>query len=229
MRGWLVLCVAGLAGAAAAVVPALASDQTVNATPGNTWAPATVTVDVGDTVTFANTGGTHNLHFDGEPASNDPSALPWTIKRRFDRAGAFTFACDVHRNMGMVGEVVVAAPATSTTTTPTTPTTPASAFSARPVRGLFCTHRSRTCKHPGITVRMRLDAPATVTGAVSRLVVTRNEFRRFGTLRFRLRAGRHSVRFLRTREHRLLRPGGYRVDLTALGRVVRVSFMVRPS
>ena len=163
MRRWLVLCGAGLAGAAAAVVPALASDQTVNATPGNTWAPA---------------------------------------------------------------EVVVAAPATSTTTTPTTP---APTFSARPARGLFCTQRSRTCTHPGITLRVRLDAPATVTGVVSRLALARNEFRRFGTLRFRLRAGRHSVRFLRTREHRLLRAGGYRVDLTALGRVVRVSFMVRPS
>jgi len=230
MRGWLVLCGAGIAGAAAAVVPALASNQTVNATPGNTWAPATVTVNVGDTLTFANQGGDHNVHFDGESPANAPSALPWTYERRFERAGTFRFVCDVHANVGMVGAVVVAGSSTTTpTATTTAPATPPAAFSARATRGLFCTHRSRICRHPGISLRMRVDARATVTGVVFRLVPTSREFRRFGTVRFRLRAGRHTVRFLRTREHRLLRAGGYRIDLTALGQAVQVSFTVRPS
>jgi len=65
LRIWLAL--AAIPAGAAVVVPAMAANQTVSATSSNSWNPATVAVDAGESVRFSNSNdGTHDLRFNGE-------------------------------------------------------------------------------------------------------------------------------------------------------------------
>ena len=102
----------GLLVALAAPAPALAVNQTVTASGSNTFSPKNVTVDLGDTVTWNNTGGLHNVHFDDGsyvmPAS--PQGAPWTVQRTFAAAGTFKYYCEIHggpNGLGMSGTVTV--------------------------------------------------------------------------------------------------------------------------
>ena len=96
-----VLVAAALAGLGLAVLPALAADQTVNATPSNDFTPSAITIDVGDTVTWNDTGGEHNVHFDD--GSFDQPANPvdsrWTVQRTFNTPGVFSYVCERHSSM----------------------------------------------------------------------------------------------------------------------------------
>ena len=80
------------------VAPASAADETVMAQPDSTWSPESVTIDMGDTVTWKNGGGFHNVEFDDgsfeSPAQPDTSA--WTAERTFDTAGTFRYHCGFH-------------------------------------------------------------------------------------------------------------------------------------
>jgi len=104
--------------------PALAANQTVTVGtgPGNmTFSPATVTINVGETVTFTNTGlgGAHNVHADDNSfrcAKNctgtgaDPASTLWSATVTFNSAGNFRYYCDNHGGpggIGMAGNVVV--------------------------------------------------------------------------------------------------------------------------
>ena len=73
------------AGSTVAVMPARAADQTVTATSSNQFSPANVTVSPGETVTWTNAGGLHNVKFDDgsfeQPA--DPSFPNWTVSGTF--------------------------------------------------------------------------------------------------------------------------------------------------
>lgn len=103
MRKLVVLPVAALAGAAIAVVPALAANQKVTLT-DNAFTPATVTVSVGETVTWDYPSGSsaHNVHFDDGSFDMPPQPAPpgvpgvWPVSRRFDTPGEFTYRCDAH-------------------------------------------------------------------------------------------------------------------------------------
>jgi plastocyanin len=72
---------------------ALAVDQTVTATASNEFVEADVTVDIGDTVTWHNEGGFHNVKFDDgsfeQPA--DVQSDNWTVSRTFNSAGSFGY------------------------------------------------------------------------------------------------------------------------------------------
>lgn len=99
-----------------AAVPALASDAAVTATPDNIFAPKSVTVSSGDSVTWMNGGGEHNVKFeDGqfeqppEPAAPEswPAAPP---RRRFTVPGTYRYYCENHGGPGgdgMSGTVTV--------------------------------------------------------------------------------------------------------------------------
>jgi plastocyanin len=96
-------------------VPASAADQAVTATFGNDFEPAQVTVDIGDTVTWNNGGGFHNVKFDDgsfeQPGQPDPSS--WSVQRTFDTPGTFRYYCEQHggpNGAGMSGTVGVRAP-----------------------------------------------------------------------------------------------------------------------
>ena len=106
----------GVFGAALlAAAPALAANQTVSATPGLQFTPSTVVINQGDTVTWNNAGGLHNVHFDDNsydmPAT--PSTAAWSVNRTFTAPGMFRYYCEVHggpNGSGMSGVVWVDGP-----------------------------------------------------------------------------------------------------------------------
>ena len=87
--------------------------------PTNTFSPATLTIDVGDTVTFTNDGGTHNVNGDlstypnnadgslySGAASNSWVSYVWVC----NTAGNYDYQCDPHAAMGMVGAITANGP-----------------------------------------------------------------------------------------------------------------------
>jgi plastocyanin len=93
---------------------AFAADQTVTANSSNQFTPANVTVSEGDTVTWNNTGGFHNVHFDDGSYIQPPSAqfAPWSVSRQFTAAGTFRYYCEIHggpNGVDMSGTVTVTA------------------------------------------------------------------------------------------------------------------------
>jgi plastocyanin len=100
---------AALALLLAAAPSAPAADQNVTATAGSTFSPKTVTVNRGESVTWTNGGGFHNVHFDDDTFIEPPnvSLPPWTVSHAFDQVGSFTYYCDAHRFVGMTGTVNV--------------------------------------------------------------------------------------------------------------------------
>ena len=75
---------------------------------GNNYGPATVTINVGDTVEWQGDFSVHPLVSDdglwGTVSSN--SAFSFT----FNSPGTYTYHCQVHQALGMTGEVIVLAP-----------------------------------------------------------------------------------------------------------------------
>ena len=100
----------------AAVVIVNAGGSTV------TFAPQTVTIDPGDTVTFVNRGGTHNAvaddgsfrcargcDGDGKGGNGNASNANWTASVTFSNPGTIGYFCEPHGapGQGMFGTIVV--------------------------------------------------------------------------------------------------------------------------
>jgi plastocyanin len=91
------------------------------------WSPDVVSIQVGDTVTWTNAQGFHNVllgdsrlnqpGFPTDPAWNPPP------QQTFTEPGSYTFVCEVHP--GMTGTVNVAGGEPTPTPTPTATPTPA--------------------------------------------------------------------------------------------------------
>jgi plastocyanin len=110
--GQLFWVVASLALPCICVPAATAADLAVNAGPGLSFSPDTLTVNQGDSVTWTNAGGVHNVRFEDNSFAQPPfvSADPWSVTRTFGTTGTFRYFCDVHRAAGMTGTVNVSAP-----------------------------------------------------------------------------------------------------------------------
>jgi plastocyanin len=86
--------------------------------------PKTVTVRVGDTVEWRNTGGiAHSVEFVGEilpvgTASSESGVMApgKTYSFTFKSSGAYAYICRFHVINGMIGRIVVVQPAPGTTT-----------------------------------------------------------------------------------------------------------------
>jgi plastocyanin len=115
--------------------PCMAANVTVTANADMTFTPATVTINVGDTVTFKNVGGGyHNVAADdgsfrcsdscgngngdddggyGDYGDSDtgggPSSTAWQFTRTFNAAGTVGYHCEVHgaAGVGMHGTIIV--------------------------------------------------------------------------------------------------------------------------
>jgi LPXTG-motif cell wall-anchored protein len=137
----VVACLLVLAG------PAGAANVSVDMTASLTYAPKTITVNVGDTVTWIHdsTSTPHtvtadNGSFDSSPGC--PASIPAclgagsTYQHTFTQAGTFAYHCKIHGAAGGIGMagtiVVVAAPPPTTTTPATTPPTTAAGGGATP-------------------------------------------------------------------------------------------------
>ena len=81
---------------------ALAADQTITArTSPDRWDTPNVTIDVGDTVTFTNAAGTHNVKFADGLFEMPLTAVDqrWTYARTFTVADDYGYLCEEHSSM----------------------------------------------------------------------------------------------------------------------------------
>jgi plastocyanin len=95
-------------GGIASPPPPTPDPRTITASPSLAFAPATLTVSVGDTVTFAFQSVAHNVFFDaqaGTPANIEGSITNSSITRVFTTAGTYHYTCHIHPFME--GTVVV--------------------------------------------------------------------------------------------------------------------------
>jgi plastocyanin len=204
----LLLAGAALApGTTLAAGTAAGADGTVEARPDNTFAPQRTTVAAGETVTFRNAGGNHDVVFEGARQPRTPSVDSWVFARRFTKPGTYPFYCSVHggpRGKGMSGTVIVTGDPTIT-----------SIFSARPAAKRFT--------GGAIRLRVNLSEPSHVTGALQR---RRGDgaYVHAGNIRVAARTGRSTVRVTRTAGGKRILPGRYHLKLSALGRTTTVRF-----
>lgn len=184
---------------------ALGSDKNVAAKSNpDVFDPTSVTINIGDTVTWHSDGGTaHNVHFQngtklgGDPVTHSPTATTWTDDFTFNKAGTFKYWCDEHSDgtFGMVGKVVVKDPNGDTTKPKVTNLT------AKPAA--FCTNKSETCDQRGTKVKFTLSEAAKVTGQIKRKD-TSNPFRTIFKDRQKP-AGKNSIAY----SGKDLKPGRY--------------------
>ena len=79
----------------------------------NSFSPSNLTIAVGDTVTWVNTGGTHNVNGNQSTFANNPSSFGnslgsgWIYSYVFSIPGTYDYQCDPHAGMGMVGSILV--------------------------------------------------------------------------------------------------------------------------
>ncbi|MBL1279132.1 MAG: T9SS type A sorting domain-containing protein [Fluviicola sp.] len=84
---------------------------------GISFTPSSITINVGDTVRWTNSSGTHNVNattatYPGNPASFGNSlGTGWVFTHIFTVAGSYDYRCDAHFNSGMAGTITVQAPA----------------------------------------------------------------------------------------------------------------------
>jgi plastocyanin len=98
-----------LAALALAEARALAANQAVTVGgSADVYTPASVSLYQGETVTWTNAGGDHNVFFeDGSFNMPNPSSTSlWTVSRTFNTTGTFGYYCAFH-GLSMSGTVVV--------------------------------------------------------------------------------------------------------------------------
>src|SRR5215472_12919202 len=71
---------------------------------GLVFTPATLTINVGDTVTFVNGGGFHNVVADNNSfTSGAASSAHWSLPVTFTNAGMVLYYCAIHGGPGGSG------------------------------------------------------------------------------------------------------------------------------
>lgn len=79
------------------------------------FAPKQITIKAGDKVVWKNTEGSHNVNgkLDTYPSNPEPFGnavgTNWTYEYTFTKPGTYSYQCDPHAGMGMVGTVTVSA------------------------------------------------------------------------------------------------------------------------
>ena len=189
--------------------PASAADQTVRATPSNAFSPSTVTIDVGDTVTWVNDGGIHNVKFDDGSFEQPPDPVftwPTNPRRTFASAGSFRYFCEQHGSaggVGMAGTVVVQG---GTQPPPSgEDTTPPDIDDLRVVPSRFCNRKTKVCRKPGAEIRFTIDEDARISGRI----VRRKDGKKVGSLTISATAGESEFAF----SGKKLALGRYRLEL----------------
>lgn len=90
-----------------------AQNTAVVETDGLTFVPAQVTITVGDTVRWFNTGGTHNVNGTMLAYPDNPESFGnavgsgWVYAHKFTMPGTYNYHCDPHLSFGMTGVVIV--------------------------------------------------------------------------------------------------------------------------
>ncbi len=98
----------------AAFSAAAQTTHTVVARPNNTFDPAELTIQEGDSVTWTNNGGLHNVQADdnsfrcangcdGQGGNGAPSSASWSFTLTFNDSGEIPYFCEIHGSAGGVG------------------------------------------------------------------------------------------------------------------------------
>jgi plastocyanin len=232
---------------AAGALPALAADQGVQVR-GLQFSPSTVALKPGETLTIANgSGAAHSLRFTDEATARRDAEVGWTETRTFTAAEArdepYEFYCRLHKLYGMRGFVYVNATGTvpaatpAPTTTPGPTATPGPSPSATPTPGpgggpapapapaakLRSLKLGRAGRR-GVSVAIDLSRASAVRGTLKRRAPGAERFRRVTRVRFgTVAAGPRTLKLKRR-----LKPGRYRLRLTAAGQTRTLRFRVRP-
>jgi plastocyanin len=92
-----------------AATPSWAANHNVTVGPDTAFHPSTLTINAGDTVTWTNSGGHHNVHADDGSFGNSLSSGAWTFTRTFPSAGTVGYHCQEHGSpsFGMFGTIIV--------------------------------------------------------------------------------------------------------------------------
>jgi plastocyanin len=91
----------------------LAQTNDTISTSGMSFSPSELTIEIGDTVTFINTGGSHNVNGTQATFPNNPESFGnsvgtgWTYQHIFSIVGEYDFQCNPHASHGMTGKVIV--------------------------------------------------------------------------------------------------------------------------
>ena len=89
--------------------PAFAATTNVSFGNNLVFSPKNVTINVGDTVVWSNTGGSHTVTGDGSDPFCGRVFVPTSCSHTFSTAGTFSYHCIPHQSSGMVGTVIVQA------------------------------------------------------------------------------------------------------------------------
>ena len=74
------------------------------------FTPDDLTIELGDSVTWTNVSGFHNVSADDASfRSGDPANPPWTFQFTFNNPGDFGYFCEIHgsTSSGMRGNITV--------------------------------------------------------------------------------------------------------------------------
>ena len=108
----------------AAIAPA--QEANVVQSQDNFFSPATITVSVGDSIDFQNTGkAPHTATADDGSFDTGNLNAGQSRSITFSRAGRFDYNCVYHQTIGMVGTIVVNATSASASPTPSPSPSPA--------------------------------------------------------------------------------------------------------
>jgi plastocyanin len=204
MRGKVLVAGVAFAGglAAAVVPPSLGANQTVTAEQTLEFKEKTVTIAPGESVTWTNAGGFHNVKFDDgsfEQPAEPQNDWPQPVTRTFTTPGTFTYYCEAHKDSGMTGTVVVTP---ASTTTPTTPTQPGPGPGGPPTGKygdkvapkltLGGARAQRLSRHRALVISVRVNERATVTARGRVSVPGSSRVLSFKKARRSLAAGAHA-------------------------------------
>ncbi len=82
----------------------------------NVFNPKSLTINAGDTVTFVNGGGFHNVVADDNSFTSGAPSDTWSLTQAFPNAGTFPYYCQIHGGpggVGMSGSIIVNAVTTA--------------------------------------------------------------------------------------------------------------------
>ena len=92
---------------------AISQDHIVMTVSNTAFSPTDLTITVGQTVEWQNTGGNHNVNGTTATYPSNPESFGnavsagWTFQHTFMTAGTYNYQCDPHVGLGMAGTVTV--------------------------------------------------------------------------------------------------------------------------
>lgn len=95
---------------------AISQDHIVQTVGSTAFNPTDLTITVGETVEWQNTGGNHNVNGTTATYPNNPESFGnsvssgWTFQHTFMTPGTYNYQCDPHVGLGMSGTVTVLMP-----------------------------------------------------------------------------------------------------------------------